>query len=411
MATEDVIQDKGSNATDERSSQSSGKPSVPGFHSTPRVIPIVKEAQGTDGSAHGRVDFEFGEQHKLGDALTLRWSDGKSYLAYEKPFTLPNGLEVTYGQINGLGGDFYGTAHPISDGVGLDEQVRCFLAAWEWLAIDKTRNPGEAEQLLGVLQLEVNTINQALNTKVDPSVLYSRLSDQTLAFEEITITRPFDVPGYLGLARINYDHFGEDAHTAYTAGHTAALEVAQGGKPEDLPLAYAMNTHADHFLEDSFSAGHIRTPRRFLHNFLGDADICAKFMHDEDNAIGLQVKNSFCTTWTAYGDKRLLDKVDAANAQQCLLALQASVDEIFEAWRSKKSPPAGATYTALRYTPDLAAAQGEQALAPLFRPDGQRRSSVWDRRTHEFTDLYTFPSTIVAFEVGGWGSIRLRYEV
>ncbi|MCJ1437595.1 hypothetical protein MMC27_006982 [Xylographa pallens] len=398
MAPEDVIQDKG---TPEGSPQSSGQPSVASFHTIPHVIPIVKEAHGSDGSVHGRVDFEFGEHHKLGDALTLRWNNGKSYLAYEKPFTLPNGLEVTYGQINGLGGDFYGTAYPISDGVGIDEQVRRFLAAWEWLAIDKTRNPGEAEKLLGVLQLEVNAINQALNTKVDPSVLYSGLPDQTLAFEEITITRPLDVPGYLGLARINYDHFGADAHTAYIAGHTAAMNVAQGGKPEDLPLAYAMNAHADHFLEDSFSAGHMRTPRRILHNLLGDADICAKFMHDEDNAIGLQVKNSFGTTWTAYGDKRLLDKVDADNAKQCLLALQVSADEIFEAWQSEKSPAPDTTYMALRYAPDLTSAQGPQALAPLFLPDGKRRSSVWDRRTHEFTDLYTFPSTIVAVEVGG----------
>ena len=259
-------------------SQSSGQPSRPSFHGIPRVIPIIKE-HGPDGAVHGKIDFEFGEHRKLGDALILRWHDRQSYLAYEKPFILPNGLEVTYGQINGLAGDFYGTADPISDILDLDEQVRRFLAAWHWLAVDRTRNPEEAEKLLAVLQTEINTINQALNTKVDPSKLYSSLPDKTIVFEEITITRPFGVPGYLGLAYINYDHFGADAHTAYIAGHTAAIQVAVGGKPEDLPLAYAMNAHADHFLEDSFSAGHMRTPRRFLHTFLGDADICAKVQY------------------------------------------------------------------------------------------------------------------------------------
>ena len=132
-----------------------------------------------------------------------------------------------------------------------------------------------------------------------------------------------------------------------------------------------------------------------------DILIYFQFMHDEDNAIGLQVKNSFGTTWTAYGDKRLLDTVDSDNAEQCLHALQASADEIFEAWQSKKQPAPGDTYAALRYAPDLKSAQGPQTLAPLFLPDGKRRSSVWDRQTHEFTDLYTFPSTIVAVEVGG----------
>ncbi|MCJ1401447.1 hypothetical protein MMC11_004660 [Xylographa trunciseda] len=401
MASESMIQDKELKDAPEAMLQSSKQPSILSFHGIPRVIPVVRESNGTDGGVHGRVNFEYGEHHKLGDALTLRWNDGKSYLAHEKPFTLPNGLKVTYGQINGLGGDFYGTAYPVSDGLGIEEQVRRFLAAWEWLAIDNTRNPGEAEELLAVLQSEVDAITEALNNKVDPSILYSGLPDRTFAFEKITITRPLEAPGYLGLAYMNYDHFGADAHTAYVAGHTAAIQVALGGKPDDLPLAYAMNAHADHFLEDSFSAGHLRTPRRLLHNFLGDADICAKLMHDEDNAIGLQVKNSFGTTWTAYGDKRLLDPVDADNAKQCLLALQASADEIFEAWQSKKSPVPSTAYAALRYAPDLTSAHGPQILAPLFLPDGKRRSSVWDRRTHEFTDLYTFPSTIIAVEVGG----------
>lgn len=120
-------------------------------------------------------------------------------------------------------------------------------------------------------------------------------------------------------------------------------------------------------------------------------------MHDEDNSIGLRVKNSFGTEWTCYGDKRLLDKVDSENAKQCLLALQASVDEIYEAWQSTQSPDPK-DYAALRYAPLV---DSSQALAPLFLPDGQRRSSIRDRRTHEFTYLYTFPTTILDVEISG----------
>lgn len=73
--------------------------------------------------------------------------------------------------------------------------------------------------------------------------------------------------GYLGLALINFDHFGEDARTAYKAGHLAALRQAASSKsPANLESAYALNAFADHFLEDSFAAGHLRVPRQKLHS-------------------------------------------------------------------------------------------------------------------------------------------------
>ena len=85
-----------------------------------------------------------------------------------------------------------------------------------------------------------------------------------------------------------------------------------------------MNAFADHFLEDSFSAGHIRTPRRALQgtvNFFYDLNAkvsvplqffaisckllmlsidLIKLIDEEDGAIGLKVKNKRGDQWTAY---------------------------------------------------------------------------------------------------------------
>ena len=72
----------------------------------------------------------------------------------------------------------------------------------------------------------------------------------------------FSAPAYLRLAQLNLDHFGEDAHTAYSAGHYTAMSEAANG---NLEVAYAMNAFADHYLGDCFAAGHMRTPRRLLH--------------------------------------------------------------------------------------------------------------------------------------------------
>lgn len=223
------------------------------------------------------VGFEYAEHGFLGDAITLSLADGSTSLAEKVPFTLPNGLSITYGQINGLAGDFYGTSNPISDGKTQQDQNDRFLAAWQTLATDTTRQPAEAQALLKILASEVAAIDAAIQAGQDPSAAYAQLPDATAQFEQITFSRPSGEPGYLGLAAINWDHFGADARVAYNAGHLVALQQAAKGKtPDNLLRAYTMSAFADHFLEDSFAAGHARTPRRQLHSTAGDADLCAK---------------------------------------------------------------------------------------------------------------------------------------
>ena len=221
--------------------------------------------------------FQYAEHGNIGDTILLKLPNSQSSVAADYPFTLPNELSVTYGQINGLAGDFYGTTKPISDGSTPEDQGERFLAAFATLAQNPSRQPGEAQKLLGALQDEVTTINNALEEGLSPSQAYAMLTDATAKFEAITLLRPSDQPSYLGLAKINWDHFGADARTAYNTGHTNALQQAtQGSDPQNLLTAYTMNAFADHFLEDSFSAGHTRTPRRQLHSTSGDADLCAK---------------------------------------------------------------------------------------------------------------------------------------
>lgn len=78
-------------------------------------------------------------------------------------------------------------------------------------------------------------------------------------------------PGYKDLLLINWDHFGDDARTAYTTGHSAAISWAASGKwmVDRLVEAYAINSFANHYLQDLFSAGRLRTPRRVLHGYMG----------------------------------------------------------------------------------------------------------------------------------------------
>ena len=128
------------------------------------------------------------------------------------------------------------------------------------------RQPAEAETIRSILNAEVELLQQ------DP--LNGWKINENVKFEWATLLRPSGCPTYIGLADINWDHFGKDAHTVYAVGHSVAIQVAKSG---DLEKAYTLNAFADHFLEDSFAAGHVRTPRRFLHGNIDIFyDLCAK---------------------------------------------------------------------------------------------------------------------------------------
>ncbi|KAL9609960.1 MAG: hypothetical protein Q9167_005312 [Letrouitia subvulpina] len=221
------------------------------------------------------LGFKFAEHGFLGNSVVIRNSTGDLVRAGDWRLKLENGLELTYGQICGLAGDYYGTSMPISDGNSLENQVRRFMLAFDQLARVQ-RTPQEALQIMNILQPEVDAVNEAIKDHQDPWDIYHTLPDVNAKLEYETLGRPAPALSYLGLAAINWDHFGNDARTAYNVGHRAALDVAlQGGKT--LELAYTLNAFADHFLQDSFSAGHLRTPRRALHRSLNpSADLCAK---------------------------------------------------------------------------------------------------------------------------------------
>ncbi|EJD48240.1 hypothetical protein AURDEDRAFT_61348, partial [Auricularia subglabra TFB-10046 SS5] len=351
------------------------------------------------------LGFEYAEHSYIGDAITLTLADGTKVPAIDHKFTLKNGLVVTYGQINGLAGDFYGTTNPISDGKDAADQQARFLAAFNTLADTSSRQPGEAKSILGILQKEVDAVNAALHNHQDPSVAYSKLPDVSAQLQLLTLLRPANIPSYLGLARINWDHFGPDARTTYNAGHALALQAASGG---DLERAYTLNAFADHFLEDSFSSGHLRTPRRGLHGSVDlTADACAKFMHDEDCAIGLSVQNPDGDSWYCYGDKRALDEGNADNLKRCVAAVQASADEVYAAYTSKKVPAPG-SYKVWTLAPTLESALGTQDLSPLFKwkdathKDVQRRKIIENRHNRDFTMSWWFWSTAAECKTDGW---------
>ncbi|KAF4337497.1 phosphatidylcholine-hydrolyzing phospholipase c [Fusarium beomiforme] len=365
------------------------------------------------GQENNEIKFNYAEHKMMGEMLHLKWprdeiTDGMRELS------LPNGVKLTYGEINGLGGDFFGGFTPISNGKDFNHQCTLFKEAFNTLGNSVSASM-KVQKLLQGRQQEVDAIAQAVKdgqstfkaykdlvkpAKIGP-IDVPGLSQGDLNDQLNTATG--DGPSYLRLAQINLDHFGQDAVTAYNAGQYCALKAAAEG---NLELGYAMNAFADHYLGDCFASGHFRTPRRILHGstdgweaawsalsgmvqnkreggeFLKGAmkvmvpDLLSMLMHNEDNALGITVTNKQGTKFTIWGDKQLFESKNAKNKEIMKQALQASVDEVYEAFESKTAnPPADRlSYRAWNYAPlHVVDSEGH---SPLFI---QHEFSWWDK--------------------------------
>ena len=143
---------------------------------------------------------------------------------------LGGGVHLSWGQIVALAGDYYGTVEEL---------------------LDDTRTPPGRVRIRAALdQYGSPTVAATLTTP-------STAADQDAAFNRLIL-----------LALRNVQHFllGGDARATWLDYHFRAIDSAiSAGLAHDraaLDQAYVLEAFGQHFLTDSFAAGHIRTPRR-----------------------------------------------------------------------------------------------------------------------------------------------------
>lgn len=353
------------------------------------------------------LHFESAEHAELANPLFLQWHDGTPQLAKDKLLKLENGLQVTYGQISALGGDFFGPKEPICLGKNFEDQITRFTAGFTTLAGKNSGGKALAEKFLKTKKEEIAVIEAASQpgSKITTDAYYNSFKAKYINEIKSVLIGFFSSQekGYLGLSLINLDHFGADARIAYNAGHTAALRMACSARtPKALENAYAMNAFADHFLQDSFSAGHMRVPRRKLcagvsHDLNYAKDVCAHAMHREDNQAGLHVKNPRGKSWRAYGDSALFRPENSENLARCRDALAASVNEVYEAW-DKKTIPGVSSFRAWQYAPTLESALDPINHPPMFNKEGYPRTELLDKSCKTYKSphgLWTYLTTAI----------------
>lgn len=360
--------------------------------------------------------FTSAEHVDLGDRVILYLSatdPGQSNM----PLHLPNGLTLSYGELISFG-DFYGDpAKAISRGKNPEEMNQRFLKAFNSFAVPRDV-VAEAKQLISTVREEQQVIQSGLEQGLTEEETYRQQGDN---YERryncltgggcLPATWWMSFGRYVRLANGNFDHFGNNALTAYRVGHALAMakavQAAQTNDLAELEIAYAMNAFACHFLSDRYAAGHMRTPRNELSHTVSPqilASLLTRFMHDEDNLYGLQVHNHRGDHWLAVGDKSYLATRSADHQSQQLMAMQLSADEVFSAYQQGVAPDQNLMDEYIPY-PDEEGANSQYDIASLFYWDKatqrvMRRSNLTDRNTAQWTANWWSWSTLVKLANG-----------
>jgi hypothetical protein len=351
---------------------------------------------------------------------------------------LVQGVRLTYGHVVALGGDFYGVPNaPICLAAnGADRQNRFLSALATLLAPTNVFGPpvaaADLQKVVGLIDAEVAALQPAVRnpSPTGASDVYKSGSGVSNAWATI-----YTLGTYLALSGSNFDHFGLNAQLAYLAGHRVAITRAilahnrsplvPGGPPANLNDAYAANAFADHFLTDLFSAGHLRTPRKELHDWskvgipgVGMAgDVLAWYGHDEDCKYGLNVRNK-SQTWMMYGDKRIFDSVNITGRDVAAKAVEVSKQEVYQAYASGKDPYSGISLDAppdqvpcpaLQLAPDVNFARDWQSnpdhriLFSFTGADLMERQDVNDLKDYHYVKCSYGPTT--------WTDLKTRYTL
>lgn len=290
---------------------------------------------------------------------------------------LEDDLIISVGEVVALAGDFFGVANqPISFGATeSDRQIR-FKNAYMTL-FDKTKHQDHiVRRLVNHMRSETEAAHSHFSFGLDfiKHKVEGSMSNIVYGIEraERGSVMGFWHSPYFDLSLMNFDHFGKDAQTAFLAGHRVAIQSARDAASEEdtqikktiLKQALLQEMFACHFLTDLFAAGHIRTPRREILNYLigrklsdspdlaaGDishmnlviAGLFAKKMHDQDSN-GIYVKiakdvtdqnNKESRSLLASGDGNFFNKSNCQYALTVSLTVVMALKDLLLAYEGR----------------------------------------------------------------------------
>jgi hypothetical protein len=145
---------------------------------------------------------------------------------------------------------------------------------------------------------------------------------------------------YWLLALENSAHFNPTSTRSWAEYHTQAIAYALAaaaveglGSVQQLQLAFFESAFADHYLQDSFAAGHMGFNRA------ASSSAAAKSFHDSWNERGRVVTDRAGDRWVTYGDGRLDEATNVEGKRHVMQAAKLSVRGVLGAFVLGAPPP------------------------------------------------------------------------
>ena len=279
---------------------------------------------------------------------------------------LKENLKLSPGEIVCLAGDFFGP-NSMDEVIAFaenDKKADKFdLAFKKLLRADPTKVEAILEHIKNMAQ-SIKEKSQEKNQRAyltmherghQDDVVFTRLTSRSKLSNLVSSALESE---YLELLKYNFDHFGEEAKEAYRVGHLTACAMAIGARiaaaqGDDrylalLLIAVIKELFSCHYLSDLFSAGHIRTPRKPIYDFVQAngylpgkiiiAGLLAEQMHNEDDVNGLWVKRSSDQgdqePWQAFGDNCYFEPENEENRKRVIATVYKGLCDVYEAFQT-----------------------------------------------------------------------------
>lgn len=273
----------------------------------------------------------------FGSLLGFRENSGN--YAYDFPMSLNDGKQrISYGTINGLSGDHvrdpYALIGLLSDSSSAIYKIIALHD--EYIAKGNSAAPdGKLVKLdFGYAMLAMKNLSHFYQ--------YGRSFQEQLRPFDKDMVQQCQRPELAGTAfsRLNRTN----AINMYVTLHLVAMDWAtQSGRLKDKPeqartllmFALLFNGFADHFLEDSFSSGHLVVKRTVVASVVNN-----KALHDFYSENGTVVLNRNGETWKAHGDGTFNKPEFISESARVIEAVELSLTDLWKAYDNAASAQA-----------------------------------------------------------------------
>lgn len=281
--------------------------------------------------------YNYGEHKAIGDQAFIKFvrslqESGRAVTFLSFSDLKLGGANISYGTLNGLSGDHVGDPYALIELLSDSSSALHKIMALhdEYIAMGSSAAPdGKLVKLdFGYAMLAMKNLSHFYR--------YGKSFQEQLRPFDQAIIQQCQRPE---LVKAAFNKLNKtNAINMYVTLHLVAMDwAAQSGRLKDQPeqarnlmrFALLFNAFADHFLEDSFSSGHLVVKRTVVASVVNN-----KALHDFYSATGSVVLNRKAEIWKAHGDGTFNRPEFINESARVIEAVELSLSDLWMAYEN-----------------------------------------------------------------------------